>query len=788
MIPLPRLLDSNLNEIRRIRPISVSITEDIVPLSTASMRLMPEDSVPYRSYVELFTPNGSAGVYRAKMPTERYGNPDNSVNLEHAICELGDYIVKGTIEQEVKTLVQAVTQVFGYYGGSRWQLGAVNVTADVLISADYSNVLQTINSLIEQAPGAMMAFDFSTTPWTFSIVAVEGSVSAEGRLSRNISSAEISRNDSELCTRVWLNHIASTAEQSYMDADTIGTYGVIERVLTDRNYTTPQAQQVASKYLAKHKHPTYSVQIDGLDLSSITGESLDRFAIGKKFRLTIPEDQQKIEETIVNLSWYDVYENPTAVRVTLSEHAETETSIIGNLSSEVYGTKANSTRSRTYLNQTDYKIELVAEEVETLDGRVDDAETELTKKYTIRSGIAIEPAGVEISGGKYVDIKSGSTLEVESGGDVNVKSGGDLNIKSGGKVNVESGADIDVKSGGDLNIKSGGKATVESGADLDVNSGGDVNVKSGGKVTVESGADLDVNSGGDINVKSGGNLKVASGGNIDIQGTGTLALTGSTVSIKSGSTFNVESDNIKINSSEGEFTTINKYNGINDDFVFSIGRNYGQSDLRYVAYYLPSQSAFTNDGVTRYTYPLHLTIIDKVSVPNYTKRVNMRLGTVYQINPETAVAEYMPIVAFDATSKYGNTTSNERVFLYCANGIFDNYLYASKGRIGTLNATTITYVTLNSNSSRDIKHNISPLPSIGEKLDQLKPVTFVYDDDEQEKTRMGLIYEDTVEVMPEICTDDESNKAINYVELIPALLKEIQDLRARVAELERGAN
>jgi hypothetical protein len=102
---------------------------------------------------------------------------------------------------------------------------------------------------------------------------------------------------------------------------------------------------------------------------------------------------------------------------------------------------------------------------------------------------------------------------------------------------------------------------------------------------------------------------------------------------------------------------------------------------------------------------------------------------------------------------------------------------------------TINYTNLIQNSSKDIKHNIQPLPSIGDRLDTLKPVTFVYDDDENEKQRMGLIYEDTVQTMPEICTDDESNKAINYVELIPALLKEIQDLRARVKQLEeRGVN
>ena len=77
------------------------------------------------------------------------------------------------------------------------------------------------------------------------------------------------------------------------------------------------------------------------------------------------------------------------------------------------------------------------------------------------------------------------------------------------------------------------------------------------------------------------------------------------------------------------------------------------------------------------------------------------------------------------------------------------------------------------------------LESSGSKIDALRPVTFVYDSDEKEKKHAGLIYEEAIEVMPEICTGDENHKAINYVELIPVLLKEIQELRERVAELER---
>ena len=98
----------------------------------------------------------------------------------------------------------------------------------------------------------------------------------------------------------------------------------------------------------------------------------------------------------------------------------------------------------------------------------------------------------------------------------------------------------------------------------------------------------------------------------------------------------------------------------------------------------------------------------------------------------------------------------------------------------------VNYDYLVQNSSRAVKHNIQPMKPPGERLDQLRPVTFIYNDDRDERTRQGLIWEDAVQVMPEICTDgDKEGKAINYVELIPMLLAEVQQLRARVSEIER---
>jgi len=100
-------------------------------------------------------------------------------------------------------------------------------------------------------------------------------------------------------------------------------------------------------------------------------------------------------------------------------------------------------------------------------------------------------------------------------------------------------------------------------------------------------------------------------------------------------------------------------------------------------------------------------------------------------------------------------------------------------------ANTIYYYTMTQLSSRYIKRNIVPLPSVGDRLQKLEPVSFIYNADKTNTRHYGLIWEDTIDILPEIClTGKNGEKSINYIELVPMLLKEIQDLRKEVAEMK----
>ena len=311
-IPLPKLLDADLKEARRITPVNVSISEKIKPLSIATITLKENEDIPARSYFKLYTRNGESGIYRVKTRPKSYGGSGVSIELEHAATEMGDYLVREKVESEM-TVSQAFTRLFSHYRGELWQLGTISFTDTVLLEAEYTPVLEAMLTVLEQVPQYYMTFDFSTTPWTLGLAQRTTVVSAEGRLGRNVTNATVTPDDSELYTRVYMKGLPlqvgqTSTEHGYIEADTIAVYGVIEKDLdSDDSYSTAQKQRIANIYLEKHKNPILAISISGADFSLITGETLDKLALGKLYRLAVPKYNTTVEEIITGLTWPNVY-------------------------------------------------------------------------------------------------------------------------------------------------------------------------------------------------------------------------------------------------------------------------------------------------------------------------------------------------------------------------------------------------------------------------------------------------------------------------------------------------
>ena len=127
-----------------------------------------------------------------------------------------------------------------------------------------------------------------------------------------------------------------------------------------------------------------------------------------------------------------------------------------------------------------------------------------------------------------------------------------------------------------------------------------------------------------------------------------------------------------------------------------------------------------------------------------------------------------------------------------SNGSPTNILYldSNKAITGSANLTyndasnTLTCGLFNSTSDYRIKDNVEPLNK-SLSVDELNPVT--YTNKLSDKKDIGFIAHEVQEVYPFLVSgekDGENLQSLNYIGLIGILVKEIQDLKKRVTELE----
>lgn len=427
------------------------------------------------------------------------------------------------------------------------------------------------------------------------------------------------------------------------------------------------------------------------------------------------------------------------------------------------------------------------------DGKVTDALNTVDQNYyKIRSGISITVDGVTISGSKYINIESGSKIDIKNGADLDVESGGDINLKSGGKINLASGSDIEVNSGGDVNIKSGGNVNVASGGNFNIASGGNMSIHAAGTFELTGGTgSILLNSSG-VDITGNKYIHLQSDTNnkwyIDEQG---LSLY-NTVRNKRVMQFSGQLDTQDLYADAGVYsynpggdTTHGRLALVATDHV---NHYYGFIAIEYAGrpcIYSSDTSGFNLGKSGNPVYEIHGHYLDldyRGLQPVSSSGLDLGSSTYsfnkLYINQIYGAGNYLMI--------YPTHDPNKGIYVSQESGedFFTIHSAFSSGSVSTWKKIRL-YGEVVAVSSRRWKDNIKKLNDVGEIIDKLEPVSFVYKNDDKKDKHFGLIYEDTIDTVPEICVDGGKEKGINYVELVPLLLKEIQDLRKRVSELEK---
>lgn len=411
MTRLARVMDGDMRELRRLHPTQQSVDDRVTPLSTASLTLPDGEHAAFGEWVEVFTQNGSAGVYRVVSASETYTG-EASAELEHGICALGDAIIpgKGTISG---TLTQVLSAMLGYQvvkdgGAPLWALGSVATNAQASFEHEGTNLLSAVLAVVPD--GYMLTFDQSALPWQLGVAKMETTPGCEGRLSRNLRGVTVTVDDEDFCTRIYCNMLPAPG---YMDGPTVGTWGVKTKTITaQENVTQKSLTAYITQYLEDHKNPRVSIECDAEDLSAITGEAIDRMEKGRLFRLALPDYGVAMEERILAVRTGSAYDDPERVRLTLANSIRDTADTLVYIENSVTGGASSSSARGGYVRGGGGGTGI--SQASVLD-MLKKAETYITEDeaWTREAGIRIESNTAEMYATKQA-IVGGWTGDVET--------------------------------------------------------------------------------------------------------------------------------------------------------------------------------------------------------------------------------------------------------------------------------------------------------------------------------------------------------------------------------------
>lgn len=350
---LPRLLGTDMREVVRLEPIRVSLDMALKPLSSAVVTIpWGETEVKVRDYMELFSPDGSAGIFRVSEVENTYG-VQQKIYCEEALATLSDSIAVG-VQPMSGTFREVIASILEGQSVKQWVLGDVDLPDDyeTVYEYSYDTLYNAIMDLTEMLPeGYAWERDTSVYPFVLHLRKLPDDDRCEARLSRNLESVAVSIDTSKLCTRVYpfgdgegtdridLSTLADV-NALFLDADTVGTWGIVAKSFVEEDISDSLTlKSVAEQYLEKYKDPVVSVTLDALALYAATGETIDRFRLGRMCLLPLKAYGVTMQERVIAVSYPDVYGRPQKATVTLANKVNTVSDELGAMMREATHSK-----------------------------------------------------------------------------------------------------------------------------------------------------------------------------------------------------------------------------------------------------------------------------------------------------------------------------------------------------------------------------------------------------------------------------------------------------------------
>lgn len=269
---------------------------------------------------------GKGIVYRARSIDRQLNTATRTVTLEHAIKTLADIVIPGEVTGSTMGGTDASVSArtaFAYVLGlqSDWVLGDFEYSVSAAYKFDGDTLLSALETISGTLEDCIWEYDFSRYPFRLHVRKLSDVVDSEMRAGRNLQSIKYSVDRSRMYTRFYPagKENLRLSGDGYVSRNE-AKYGRIDHSETDQSKgTEAELRQWAEHQLRRHARPSVTVTISGLDLSAATNEPLDRFTVGHKCRVAMPEIGETVIEKVTKLSWRDKTKDFRSVQITLAD-------------------------------------------------------------------------------------------------------------------------------------------------------------------------------------------------------------------------------------------------------------------------------------------------------------------------------------------------------------------------------------------------------------------------------------------------------------------------------------
>lgn len=164
-------------------------------------------------------------------------------------------------------------------------------------------------------------WDTQTYPWTLNLKSPDNAITAEVRYGKNLAEIERTIDPSNIVNRLYplgygegVNQLDITKVNGgvpYIEnSASIAEYGLAQYVWVDRRFEDVESLLASARaFLDEWSIPKVSYRMKAVDLSSLTGISIDKLTVGKVLRVTDP-DVGTFNARIVSESKSDIYAAP----------------------------------------------------------------------------------------------------------------------------------------------------------------------------------------------------------------------------------------------------------------------------------------------------------------------------------------------------------------------------------------------------------------------------------------------------------------------------------------------